>query len=500
MFGQLPDLSAKAAELRPHKTALQEVATGRAVTYAELEARAARAAGLLAGEGVGAGDRVALLCRNRIEFFELMFAVGKLGAILVPLNWRMPAEELRGLVADSEPRVLLYGAEDAAAAKALGAEGVPLIGLDEDYAPRRDQSEPHAGREWWPAEETWYLLYTSGTTGAPKGVIQTYAMAWVNQVDIGQAIGLTERDTTLCFLPLFHAGGIGLHALPTLIAGGTVKVLPGFDVEAVVELIATGAIDTFFGVPAVYRELCAHPRFEGLDLTGVRHWGSGGAALPTVFVERFAARGVALCSGMGMTETGPTAFLMDPAHAAEKLGSVGKPQVLVRARVMGADGREAAPGDVGALQFAGPGVTPGYWRKPEATRDAFTADGWLKTGDLAMRDADGYFWIAGRTKEMFISGGENVYPAEVENVLCAHSGVAEAVVLGTPDETWGEVGRAFVVARPGAMLDEAGLRAYCRERLAGYKVPKSIAIVDDLPRNALGKVQKHLLLQPDPAL
>jgi fatty-acyl-CoA synthase len=500
VFGALPDLSAKAAELRPRKTALEEIATGRSATYAELDARASRAAGLLAAQGVGGGDRVALLCRNRIEFFELMFAAGKLGAILVPLNWRMPAEELKGLVADSEPGLLLYGAEDAAAARALAAGGLPAVGLDEDYAARRDGAEAHPGREWWPAEETWYLLYTSGTTGAPKGVIQTYAMAWVNYVNIGQAIGLTEADTTLCFLPLFHAGGIGLHALPTLIAGGTVKVLPGFDADAVVELIAAGAIDTFFGVPAVYRELCAHPRFEGLDLTRVRHWGSGGAALPTIFVERFAAGGVALCAGMGMTETGPTAFLMDPARAAEKPGSVGKPQALVRARVIGADGREAAAGEVGPLQFAGPGVTPGYWNKPEATAAAFTADGWLRTGDLAMKDVDGDFWIAGRTKEMFISGGENVYPAEVENVLCDHPAVAEVVVVGVADEAWGEVGRAFVVLKPGAAADEAELRAFCRSRLAGYKVPKAIAVVDDLPRNALGKVQKHLLLQPDPAL
>jgi fatty-acyl-CoA synthase len=498
MFGPLPDLSAKAAELRPGKLALEEVVGGRAATYAELDARAARAAGMLAAAGVGRGDRIALLCRNRIAFFELLFAAGKLGAVLAPLNWRMPAEELAPIIADCEPAVLIHGSQDAAVARALAAPRT--VGLDDDYEALCAAAEPHRGREWWPAEEAWYLLYTSGTTGTPKAVIQTYAMAWVNYVNIGQAVGIRAEDVTLNFLPLFHAGGIGLHALPTLIAGGTVKVLPGFDADAVVGLIGAGELDTFFGVPAVYRELMAHPRFEGLDLTRVRHWGSGGAALPTAYVEWFAARGVALCSGMGMTETGPTAFLMDPAHAAGKLGSVGKPQILVRARVMGSGGREAETGEVGPLQFAGPGVTPGYWRKPEATREAFTDDGWLITGDLARRDADGYFWIAGRTKEMFISGGENVYPAEVENVLCDHPGVAEVCVIGAPDETWGEVGRAFVVAKAGAVLDEAELKAFCRARLAGYKVPRTIAIVADLPRNALGKVQKHLLLQPDAAL
>jgi fatty-acyl-CoA synthase len=497
MFGPLPDLSAKAAELRPLKTALEFLPTGEAVTYAELDRRATSAAGLLASHGVSQGDRVALLCRNRIEFFELLFAAGKIGAVLVPLNWRMPARELEGLMADCDPAVLLFGAEDAASAEALDA---PLkIGLDLDYRARREAADSVRGGTWWPSEEAWYLLYTSGTTGAPKAVIQTHAMAWVNYVNISQAVGISGTDVTVNFLPLFHAGGIGLHALPTLIAGGTVKVLPGFDVDAVVSLIEARALDTFFGVPAVYRELVGHPRFEALDLGSVRHWGSGGAALPTAYVDRFAARGVALCSGMGMTETGPTAFLMDPGHAAVKAGSVGKPQILIRARIIAPDGTEAGPDEVGALQFAGPGVTPGYWRKPEATRAAFSDDGWLITGDLARRDADGYFWVAGRTKEMFITGGENVYPAEVENVLCDHPAVAEVVVVGAPDETWGEVGRGFVMLKSGATADEVELRAFCRSRLAGYKVPKTIAVVDDLPRNALGKVQKHLLLQPDRA-
>ncbi|MGZ8364621.1 MAG: AMP-binding protein, partial [Caulobacteraceae bacterium] len=415
MYGPLPDIAAKRAELTPEKVGLIDHERNLSFTYAELNARASRAAGLLAALGVRAGDRVAVLCRNRPAVFELLFAGAKLGAIVVPLNWRMPAAELTPLIEDCAPKALLFGAEDAAAAR-TAAEGsnLVLIGLDEDYESRLSAAAPHAGREWWPAADPWYLLYTSGTTGTPKAVIQTYAMAWVNYINIGNAIGLTGADRTLCFLPLFHAGGIGLHALPTLFAGGEVRVLASFDAGAVIELAAGGGLDTFFGVPAVYQELVAHPDFASLDLARVRHWGSGGAALHVGIVNTFAERGAALCSGMGMTETGPTVFIMDQAHAALKPGSVGKAQILTRVRILTADGREAAPDEQGELQFAGPGVTPGYWNKPEATRAAFTADGWLKTGDLARRDADGYVFIVGRSKEMFISGGENVYPAEVE--------------------------------------------------------------------------------------
>jgi fatty-acyl-CoA synthase len=492
MIGDLPDLLAKRAELSPGKVALEEVATGRRVTYAELDERAGRAASLIASRGVGEGDRLALLCRNRIEFFELLFACARLGAVLVPLNWRMPPVELDGLIADAEPQLLLFGVEDESVVARLAA-APPAIGLDGDYPQLRAAADPHPGRRRWPAGQTWYLLYTSGTTGRPKGVVYVYRMALANYVSIGACIGLRSTDTNLSFLPNFHTAGINLHALPTLIEGGTVLLLDQFDADALVASLEGRRLDTIFAVPTVYLALLDHPRFAAAPLDHVRHWGCGGAPLPDWLVERYRDLGVRVCNGMGMTETGPTAFLVDPADAWGRIGSVGKPQLLCSVRIVDADGHDVADGEVGDLLFSGPGVTPGYWRNEEATRAAFTADGWLRSGDLARRDADGFYYVAGRRKEMFISGGENVYPAEVENVLSAHPAVVDAAVLGAPDPKWGEVGRAFVQLADGARPDCAALSDYCRQRLAAYKVPRSFEFVAEFPRTSAGKIQKHLL-------
>jgi fatty-acyl-CoA synthase len=497
MIADLPDLIARRASLTPDAVALEDAASGRTLTYAALDERAGRAAALLAAHGVGAGDRVALLSRNRIEFFELLFACAKLGAILVPLNWRMPPAELDGLVADAEPALILHGTAEAGAAAAL-ALPLPAIHLDRDYEALLAAARRLPTRPLWPAGETWYLLYTSGTTGRPKGVIYTYRMALANHLNIGTAIGLTAADTGLAFLPFFHTAGINLHALPILIAGGRVIVMEGYDADAMIGLLEARRLDTFFAVPTVYQGLIDHPRFAAAPLDHVRHWGCGGAPLPDVLALRYRALGLAICNGMGMTETGPTVFLMNAAGAWERIGSVGKPQLLARARIVDSEDREVAPGAVGDLQFAGPGVTPGYWRQEEATRAAFTADGWLRSGDLARADADGFFWIAGRRKEMFISGGENVYPAEVENVLSAHPAVVDAAVLAEADPKWGEVGRAFVQLAPdGGHPDGAELDAFCRERLAPYKVPRRFEFVAEFPRTSAGKIQKHLLLQAE---
>lgn len=495
MISDIPDIITKRAALAPERIAMEEIGSGRSLTYAELDARARRAASLLQDHGVQAGDRIAILCRNRIAFFELLFACAKTGAILVPLNWRMPSAELDQLLTDCTPRLLFYGAEDESTVGRI-MYPPPSIGLDREYEELLQGARPTSFRSLLPAAETWYLLYTSGTTGRPKGVIYTYGMALANYINIGSAIDLRSTDATPNFLPLFHTAGINLHSLPALMAGGRVLVLEGFDAEALVRLFEQRRIDVFFGVPTVFQDLSDHPRFASAPLDHVRHWGCGGAPLPDALVERCRDLNVRVCNGMGMTETGPTAFLTAPEDAWAHIGSVGKPQILCNVRIVDESGTDVADGEVGDLLFAGPAVTPGYWRNQEATRAAFTDDGWLKSGDLARRDADGFYYVAGRRKEMFISGGENVYPAEVENVLCSHPNIAEAAVVSVADAQWGEIGHAFLLLagnsdRPG----KGELEEFCRTHLAPYKIPKAFDYVGEFPRTAAGKIQKHLLVK-----
>jgi fatty-acyl-CoA synthase len=498
----LVDITLKRAALTPHRVAFVDAINGRCMTYAELAGRTARAATVLATHGVAREDRVAILCRNRIEFFEVLFACAKLGAILAPLNWRAPAAELAPLLDDCTPKLLIYGREDEACALALCRSGLASIALDDGaagYNALVASASPLDADTRWPGDGIWSLIYTSGTTGAPKAVIQTYQMAAVNAFHVQQAFGLRDGDRTLNFLPLFHTAGIHLMTLPTLMAGGTVTVLPGFDTELAFN--ALPSLDVFFGVPAVYQQLALHPRFDTADFSRIRAWGCGGAPLADALVQRYAARDVIVCNGYGMTETGPTAFVAAPEDALSKIGSVGKPQMLLDVRIVGERGDDVADGEVGEVWMRGAGLTPGYWQRPDENAKTFTPDGWLKSGDLGRRDAEGCYYIAGRIKEMYISGGENVYPAEVENVLAHHPDVLEAAVIGMSDARWGEVGCAFILPRTGKSVDSAALTTFCREKLAAYKVPRQFIAVKDFPRTPAGKVRKHLLSPaPSPAL
>ncbi len=475
------------AETDPDRIAFVDAAGGRRLTYRDFNTRADGAARLLRELNIGHGDRVATLTLNEIAFFEILIAAARIGAIVVPLNWRLAADELRPIIADCSPRLLIHDAANAAMAAQLS---IPLLSLA-DYEARLVARGRFDG-EWRP-DDIWYLLYTSGTTGKPKAVIQTFGMAEANHVNLSQAIGLTGDDRTLNFLPLFHTAGINLHTLPTLISGGTVTIFPKFDADRVLAAIGAGHVTCFFGVPAVYQALAAHPEFASTNFGHVRSWASGGAPLPEPLLRVFLARGARVCAGYGMTETGPTLCLMDPANVETRIGASGKAQTLSQVRIVDTQGRDVPTGLSGEVLVKGANVTPGYWHDDAATRAAFTADGWLKTGDVGRLDADGYVTIVDRIKDMFISGGENVYPAEVEHALLAHPEVQEAAVIGVSDERWGEVGRAFVVPRADARPEPERLRAFCRERVAGYKVPKTILVVADLPRTAAGKVQKHLL-------
>ena len=491
------DWLGKRAELTPDRTALVDAATGREYTYSQFDERAGRLARFWREEwGLATGDRVAVLAHNSSEYFEAIYAAAKARVILVPLNWRLAVPELEGVVADAGPSGILYGEEFAGEAAAIlgGIEGGRRMAIGEAGVDVTAYEDALAGMEPMgmpdrPVDDTWYLLYTAGTTGRPKGVTQTFEMALYNYLNVGIPTGLTQDDTTLNLLPTFHTGGINLYATPTFIAGGTAIIQKEFDPAETLRLLTERAT-MFFGVPAVYLFLSQHPGFDDTDLSGVRSWACGGAPMPVPLLEKYQQRGIAIRQGFGMTETGPTVFLVDEDHAVSKAGSVGLPQMFVEVRIADRDGNDVADGQNGELLVRGPAVTPGYWNLPEVTAE-FIVDGWLHTGDVARCDEDGYYYIVDRWKDMFISGGENVYPAEVENVLYGHDAVAEAAVIGVSDERWGEVGRAVVVLAEGSQVSGDALIGFCAERLAKYKVPRSVVYVDELPRNAAGKVLKH---------
>lgn len=497
---QVFDWLTKRTDLSPHKTALVDTATGREFTYEQFNDRASRAAEFLRDElQAMPGDRVAILAYNSTDYFELLYGCAKIGAILVPLNWRLAVPELRFILDDCTPDVLIY---DPAF-----AETVDRLRSDTDiahYVTFADQ--PPAGE--WAYEQAladasgrpikmeardpndvWHILYTSGTTGRPKGVLQTFNMVLYNYLNIGLPISLTSEDTSLNVLPCFHTGGLNLYANPTIIAGGTAMIQRIFEPEETLRLLEERTT-VFFGVPAIYLFLSQHPNFEDADLSGVRSWASGGAPLPVSTIETYAERSITIRQGFGMTETGPTVFLIDEEHALTKAGSVGKTQMFVDVRIVDRHGDDVPQGEMGELLIKGPAVTPGYWQLPDMTADAIEDDGWLHSGDVARCDDDGYYYIVDRWKDMFISGGENVYPAEVENVLYDHPAVGEVAVIGVPNKKWGEVGKAIVVLAAGETSTEAELLAFCQGRLARYKIPKSVEFVNELPRNAAGKVRK----------
>jgi fatty-acyl-CoA synthase len=498
----IPDWLVKHAQQFPDKTALVDLFSGRSVSYAELDERASRCAEFLRDQwGLKPGERIAVLAHNSAEYVELLYACGKIGALMVCLNWRLSLEELRGIVEDAGPCALVYGVEfepvGLALADAFGigrrmALGDARDGVAGYAASLASASGASVVMPWRAHDDLWYLLYTAGTTGKPKGVIQTFGMAFTNAVNGMLATGMRREDTLLSVLPFFHTGGLNLYMNPMLMCAGTTLIMRQFDVDRTMELLQEG-VTLMFGVPAIYLFLSQHPGFDQADFSGVRNWACGGAPIPKILLEKYLAKNVTICFGFGMTETGPTVFLTDEATARKKIGTVGKPVMYVEGRVVdGVTRQTLGANQRGELLLRGPGITPGYWNNPEATGKAF-ADGWLCTGDIAYRDEEGDYYIVDRTKDMYISGGENVYPAEVENVLFQLEGVAEAAVIGVHDDKWGEVGKAIVALKPGAAVSAEAMIAYCKARLAGFKAPKYVVFVPVLARNGAGKVDKPRL-------
>ena len=499
------DWMERGARYWPDNLAVVDVAKGDAgrFTYAAMNQRADAAASWLRAAGIGRGDRVALLAHNGIEVLDVFFACAKLGAIFVPLNWRSHWRELVEVVDMTGPKALFFGPEFAEAAREL-ASRCPQLASRVHLA-----GAPEAGSTAWEAvlataggpvtnprveaEDIACLLFTGGTTGTPKAAQLSYRMiAWNT---LNTVIHELQRgDVTITHTPMFHTGGLFVYTLPLLTLGGTVVIMKKWTADDMLELIERHGVTLLFCVPTQYQMMLDSPRFRTTSLASVRFLTSGGAPLPVPLIRDFCAvHKVAFKQGFGMTEFGPGIFSLAPEFAESKAGSIGRPNYFIDARIVDDDGKPVADGEVGELVLKGPSASSGYFGNPEASAAAFDADGYFHTGDLARRDAEGFFYIVDRKKDMFISGGENVYPVEIEKVLYEHPAVAQCAVIAEPDPQWGEVGRAVVVLRAGAGATEADLLQHCRAHLARYKVPKSVAFLDAMPLSPAGKILKREL-------
>lgn len=486
----------------PDALAVVDVARGAAgrFTYRELNARANRLAAWLRDEAhVVAGDRVGLVAHNGVEVLDALFACGKLGATFVPYNWRLHPAEFAAQVRDTGPRVLLYGEDFAGLAVSARGEDAKLVlvhleggGLEGSraYANVQRAAPVPVTNESVREEDILCLLFTGGTTGHARGARISYRMVAWNTLNT-LVHELRPGDVTLTHTPMFHTGGLLVYTLPLLTAGGTVVLMRRWDPELALELVVREGVTFFFAVPTQYQQLLENPRFRATDFSRVRFLTSGGAPLPVPLLRAWQeVHAVPFKQGFGMTEFGPGIFSMGAEFAVSKAGSIGRPNYFVDAKLMDEDSREVPVGGVGELWLKGPAMFSGYHADAEATRNAIDADGWFHTGDLASRDADGFFTIAGRKKDMFISGGENVFPLELEQALYEHPAVAACAVVGVPDPKWGEVGRAFVVLRPGGAATSEELLEHLRGRVARFKVPRRVELVSSLPLSPAGKILK----------
>jgi fatty-acyl-CoA synthase len=490
---------ARRALLTPDRPAVRH--GDRTLTYAQLAGRIAALGAGLQHAGVSPGDRVAYLGRNSAALLETMFAVLRIGGVFVPLNTRLAVAELAYMLDDSGARILVAGPEkldDArAAAATAGAvqlvSSVPTPGVtDLDALANASDGEPDP--PVLSEDETALIVYTSGTTGRPKGARLTHRNLTANTFNQLAHLDLLSTDVTLAVAPLFHMGGLGLLVLPTLLKGGQVVIVEAFDPAGLLRLIDEAEATTFFGVPTMLAAMADHPDWPDARLDSLRLVLYGGSPVAEKIAATWLARGYPLVQGYGMTEASPGVLLALPQGAPDHPTSPGTPHLFtdVGLRIDGTVHWPPPPEATGELVVRGPNVFAGYWDRPADTAAAFDRDGWFGTGDVARQAPDGWFTIVDRVKDMIISGGENVYPAEIEAVLGGHPAVAECAVVGVPDERWGEVGLAFVLPVPGADIHTDELTGYLRDRLARYKVPRHLRVVDQLPRNAMGK-----LVRPD---
>ncbi len=494
----LSDWVERRAAFAPDRAALYY--EGEAISYGGLAARVARLAAVLQHRlGVEGGDRVAVLGLNNPDTLALLFACARLGAIMVPLNWRLAPREHLLTLEDTRPRALFVEPEfiadvppDTAGIARVVLADAPLAGhaaladlLADDPPPAR----PAPGIDY---AAPVMICCTSGATGQPKGVVLDQNSVLFNAVHSAHMHDLTSADHVLTCLPLFHVGGMNIQTLPALHAGAAVTLHRKFDAGAVIDAIEREGVTLTVLVPTQIKAVLEHPRWPEADLSGLRMITTGSTVVPTALIEAVLARGVPLIQVYGSTETSPIAAYNDWRRCREEAGTSGKTAMHCAIRIVGNDGHDLPPGEDGEILVKGPNVMRGYWDKPELTADCLR-DGWFATGDIGHFDADGSLCVSDRKKDMIISGGENIYPAEIEAVLAGHPDIVECAVVGLADDRWGEVPVVAVVPREGAALAAEDVVGFLDGRLARYKFPRGVVFAEALPRNAMGKLQKAAL-------
>ncbi len=495
----LTALLLRRAELTPHRSALSFDGTTR--TFGELQSRVLRLANALRAEGFKTGDRIGYLGLNHSAFLESLYASAAIGAIFVPLNFRLTGEELTyiindagisTLIVDSDLQPVIAGIRESLCCTRYVNVTRPLSD-DELFEDLITGHQPLAAVHESKADEVLLIMYTSGTTGLPKGAMLTHGNLYWNFVNTMMSFNYLEDDVTLVGAPLFHIGGLNVTTLGTLTVGGHGVIMKSFDPGEALALIERYKVTTMFGAPAMFQFMAHHENWRSTDLSTIRGLVCGAAPVPAPLIEEYSARQINFCQGYGMTELSPLALILSSEFSAVKIGSTGKPAMFTEVRIVDESNQPVAVGERGEVVVRGPNVMAGYWNKPEATLETIDEEGWLHSGDVAYEDEEGFFYICDRLKDMVISGGENVYPAEVESVLVGHPAIAEVAVIGVDDEKWGEAVTAVAALHPGQSLSLEELREYAGAHLARYKLPLHLHIIPEIPRNAAGKILKYEL-------
>ncbi|MEL6864547.1 MAG: long-chain fatty acid--CoA ligase [Bacteroidota bacterium] len=491
------DWAEKWATYRPEKTAFKEYETGQSLTFDQLNRLGNQLAHQMSKDyGLSKGDRIAIIAENCLTYLVLFVAAQKTGCILVPLNYRLTSAEIDYLLDNADPRWLIVESKFRAKASATQAwKDIPFKSALEEVVNLKgnklEQVEDQAFQKVAiQPNDPIFILYTSGTTGFPKGALYTHQMLFWNSINTALSLSINAESCTVNCMPPFHTGGWNVLTTPFFHHGGYSCLMKSFDPQVVLQVLEKEQVTIFMGVPTMLKMIAALPEFETANLSSLHYIIVGGEPMPIPLIEQWHSKGVPIRQGYGMTEVGPNLSSLHQKDAIRKMGSIGRPNFYVEIRIVDEQHLECPTNQAGELLLRGPMVTPGYWKNEAATQKAFHHD-WFKTGDRVRQDEEGYLFVVDRIKNMFISGGENVYPAEIERVLLAHPKISEAAVVAMPDEKWGESGKAFIVAQEA--LTAAEIKTYCSAQLAKFKVPKSVVFLQELPKNDTGKINRKVL-------